>query len=150
MNSTKNLRVTPQRRVILEELRKVDTHPTADELYEMVRKRLPKVSLGTIYRNLDLLSSEGIIQKVQVGNSQMRFDGNPNAHMHITCIHCGRVADIFHGPDTSALCQEAQTEFTVLGCTVILRGICPECAAKENMHSDFASQDLDFRNTDQH
>ncbi|MFO7803945.1 MAG: transcriptional repressor [Desulfovermiculus sp.] len=140
MNPPKTLRVTPQRRVILEELRKVETHPTADELYEMVRKRLPKVSLGTIYRNLDLLSSEGIIQKLQAGNSQMRFDGNPEPHMHISCIHCGRVADVLSGPDTSSLCQSVQTDFTVLGCTILLHGICPECAAKETSLSSFASQ----------
>jgi Fur family ferric uptake transcriptional regulator len=121
--------MTPQRRVILEELRKVDTHPTADELYEMVRKRLPKVSLGTIYRNLDLLSSDGVIQKLQAGNSQMRFDGNAEPHMHISCIKCGRVADAHSGPDTSALCQEVETDFILLGCTVLLYGICPQCAA---------------------
>jgi Fur family ferric uptake transcriptional regulator len=143
VNQSKNFRVTPQRKVILEELRKVDTHPTADELYEMVRKRLPKVSLGTIYRNLDLLSSEGIIQKVQVGNSQMRFDGKPEAHMHISCVKCGRVADIFSGPDTSVLCQEVDTDFTVLGCNLLLYGICPECAAKENINSANTTKDLD-------
>ncbi|MDZ7760313.1 MAG: transcriptional repressor [Desulfovermiculus sp.] len=139
MNTSKALRVTPQRRVILEELRKVDTHPTADELYEMVRKRLPKVSLGTIYRNLDLLSSEGIIQKLQVGNSQMRFDGNPESHMHITCLQCRRVADVFHGPDTSGVCREVQTDFTVLGCTVLLYGMCPECAAEVDSSAPLAS-----------
>jgi Fur family ferric uptake transcriptional regulator len=139
VNPSKSLRVTPQRRVILEELRKVDTHPTADELYEMVRKRLPKVSLGTIYRNLDLLSSEGIIQKLQVGNSQMRFDGNPESHMHITCLQCGRVADIFHGPDTSRICQKVETDFTVMGCTVFLYGMCPECSAEEDPSVSFVS-----------
>jgi len=129
VQTAKTLRMTPQRRVILEELRKVDTHPTADELYEMVRKRLPKVSLGTIYRNLDLLSSDGVIQKLQAGNSQMRFDGNAEPHMHISCIKCGRVADVHSGPDTSALSQEVETDFILLGCTVLLYGICPQCAA---------------------
>ena len=131
--------MTPQRRVILEELRKVDTHPTADELYEMVRRRLPKVSLGTIYRNLDLLSSDGVIQKLQAGNSQMRFDGNAEPHMHISCIKCGCVADVHSGPDTSALTQEVQTDFILLGCTVLLYGICPQCAAEENSSEHFAS-----------
>jgi len=140
VNPPKTLRVTPQRRVILEELRKVDTHPTADELYEMVRKRLPKVSLGTIYRNLDLLSSEGIIQKLQAGNSQMRFDGNPKPHLHISCIHCGRVADVHSGPDTSSLCQNVQTDFTVLSCTILLHGICPECETEERSLASFVSQ----------
>lgn len=139
MQTSKTLRMTPQRKVILEELRKVDTHPTADELYEMVRRRLPKVSLGTIYRNLDLLSSDGVIQKLQAGNSQMRFDGNADPHMHISCIKCGRVADVYSGPDTSAFTQDVQTDFILLGCTVLLYGICPQCAAEENTSEHFAS-----------
>ena len=56
--------MTRQRMVILEELKRVRSHPTADELYGMVRDRLPKVSLATIYRNLDMLAREGIIQKI--------------------------------------------------------------------------------------
>lgn len=150
MNQAKDLRMTPQRKVIIEELRKVDTHPTADELYEMVRKRLPKVSLGTIYRNLDLLTSEGIIQKVQIGNSQMRFDGNPGAHMHISCIYCGRVADIFSGPDTSFLCQDLNTNFTVLGCNVLLYGICPECAAKRTVTTSDSSEEFHENDNEPH
>ena len=138
--ASKNLRVTPQRRVILEELCKLESHPTADELYEKVRKRLPKVSLGTIYRNLDLLSAEGVIQKLHAGNSQMRFDGNPEAHMHIICLHCGRVADVQSSPDTSELCESVETDFTVLGCTVLLHGICPECAADDEVTSSFLAQ----------
>ena len=54
--------MTRQRMIILEELRKVDTHPSADEVYEMVRKRLPRISLGTVYRNLEILSKTGEIQ----------------------------------------------------------------------------------------
>jgi len=60
-------RMTRQRRIILEELRKVDSHPTADEVYEMVRRQLPRISLGTVYRNLEILSREGLIQKVVLG-----------------------------------------------------------------------------------
>ena len=56
-----NLRMTRQRRVILEELCKVDTHPSADEVYVMVRKRLPRISLGTVYRNLEILTQSGEI-----------------------------------------------------------------------------------------
>ena len=63
----KTMRLTNQRQVILEELRKVKTHPTAGELYDMVRVRLPRIGLGTVYRNLELLSSSGIIKKPRVG-----------------------------------------------------------------------------------
>ena len=62
--------MTRQRQIILEELRKVVTHPSADEVYEMVRKRLPRISLGTIYRNLEILSENGDIQKLELGLKQ--------------------------------------------------------------------------------
>ena len=85
--------MTRQRRVILEELRKVNTHPSADEIYEIVRKRLPRISLGTVYRNLEILSEYGDIQKLEPGCSLKRFDGNPNEHCHIRCVSCDRIAD---------------------------------------------------------
>ena len=75
-----NLRMTQQRQVILEELRNVNTHPSADEIYEMVRKRLPRISLGTVYRNLEILCASGEIQKLEAGGSIKRFDGNPRNH----------------------------------------------------------------------
>jgi Fur family ferric uptake transcriptional regulator len=61
------MRLTSQRQVILEELKKVKSHPTANEVYDMVRKRLPRIGLGTVYRNLDLLAERGIIKKLEVG-----------------------------------------------------------------------------------
>ena len=59
-----NMRLTSQRQVILEELRKVKSHPTATEVYDMVRKRLPRIGLGTVYRNLELLAEKNIIKKL--------------------------------------------------------------------------------------
>jgi Fur family ferric uptake transcriptional regulator len=81
--------MTRQRRVILEELRKVDTHPSADEVYEMVRKRLPRISLGTIYRNLEILSETGEIQRLETGSHLKRFDGR--ADDHITSAACAAI-----------------------------------------------------------
>jgi len=69
------LKMTKQRRVIVEELKKLKTHPTATLIYELVRKRLPRISLGTVYRNLDLLAEAGIIQKLETAGTQKRFDG---------------------------------------------------------------------------
>jgi Fur family ferric uptake transcriptional regulator len=71
-----NMRLTNQRQVIIEELKKVTSHPTANEVFDMVRKRLPRIGLGTVYRNLDLLSDRGIIKKLEVGGEQKRFDGD--------------------------------------------------------------------------
>jgi Fur family ferric uptake transcriptional regulator len=63
------IRRSKQREIILEELKKFDSHPSADELYERVRKRLPHISLGTVYRNLEILAREGIIQRIATSDA---------------------------------------------------------------------------------
>ena len=131
MNSTiggKKLRRTNQRKVILEELCKVYSHPTASDVYEMVRKKLPKVSLGTVYRNLELLSSCGTIQKLDFGEPHKRFDGNPEPHYHIICTDCGRVDDI-HIPLKPILEKEAENAsgYKITGHHVSYSGTCPNC-----------------------
>ena len=83
-----------QRQVILEELQKVTSHPTAVELHAMVRDRLPSVSLGTVYRNLDLLARLGQIEKHEYSSGEARFDANMAEHDHLRCIRCGRVDDL--------------------------------------------------------
>lgn len=87
------IRMTNQRKVILEELKKHIDHPTADELYVQIRKVLPKISLGTVYRNLDQMSTNGTIAKIE-GSGQKRFDPNPLPHPHFRCIKCGSIEDI--------------------------------------------------------
>jgi Fur family ferric uptake transcriptional regulator len=128
MPNHKRHRNTRQRRVILEELKKVTTHPTASVLYEFVRRRLPRISLGTVYRNLELLTRLGLIQKLDVQGGEARFDGNPDAHYHVRCIHCGRVDDVHDLAD-----DPVRSEFTTLNGYEILGhrfeffGICPAC-----------------------
>ena len=133
MQTHPNLRMTRQRRVILEELRKVDTHPSADEIYEIVRKRLPRISLGTVYRNLEILSESGDIQKLEPGCSLKRFDGNPSEHCHIRCVHCDRIADAPMIPDLEIdLGRVNSTEFEIIGHRVEFLGVCPICSDKSN------------------
>jgi Fur family ferric uptake transcriptional regulator len=128
-----NQRMTSQRRVILEELRKVDTHPSANEVYKMVRKRLPRISLGTVYRNLELLSQTGYLQKLELGGTLKRFDGNPANHYHLSCIHCGRVVDAPADVDVAVEDNlENATNFKITGHKLELIGICPDCLQKEN------------------
>lgn len=124
----KVMRLTSQRKVILEELRKVTSHPTATEIYDMVRQRLPRISLGTVYRNLELLAANDIIQKLDFGEPQKRFDGNPEPHYHITCTGCGRVDDI-HIPLHHELDSKAAdySGYEVSGHHVEFRGLCPAC-----------------------
>jgi Fe2+ or Zn2+ uptake regulation protein len=129
-------RTTHQRRVILEEIRKVNTHPTADEVYEMVRKRLPRISLGTVYRNLEFLSTCGLIQKIGPVSSQMRFDGDPRNHYHIRCIHCGTVEDApIEIVDTIEQDIREASDYTILAHRLEFIGVCPACKKNDRKNN---------------
>ncbi len=133
MLKEKKLRMTQQRMVILEELRKVHTHPSADEIYEMVRLRLPRISLGTIYRNLEILCELGEIQKLELSGSLKRYDWNPQKHYHIRCLRCNRVDDAPIAPlqQLENDLYEA-TVFEIIGHNLEFTGLCPECSKKSN------------------
>ena len=121
-------RNTQQRRIILEELRKVSSHPTATDLYEIVRRRIPKISLGTVYRNLELLSQRGTIQKLTLGGAEARFDGNPDDHYHVRCVRCGQVGDVLGTPGETVPRQPRQVNgYEILGHRLEYVGICPDC-----------------------
>jgi len=128
MATGKFQRNTRQRQVILEELQKLTSHPTAAELYEIVRQRLPKISLGTVYRNLEHLAQNNIIQKLDISGSEARFDGNPARHHHVCCIHCGRVDDLHDLPaDPVGNKLKESNGWKILGYRLDFIGICPEC-----------------------
>ena len=120
--------MTRQRQVILEELRKVNSHPTADEVYQMVRRRLPRVSLGTVYRNLEMLSERGIIQKLEMGGSRRRFDGKVGDHYHVRCVSCGRLEDVPVKPTTAVeKAARGVSDYEILGHRLEFIGLCPQC-----------------------
>jgi len=127
----KTHRMTPQRKVILEELTKLNSHPGADEIYEAVRKRIPRVSLGTVYRNLEILSELGEIQKLELAGSMNRFDWDTNKHYHIRCMECGRVENAPLAP-LNQIEDElyGATVFTIMGHRLEFVGLCPKCSQK--------------------
>ena len=129
---TPMIRLTTQRQIILEELSKVKTHPTASEVYDMVRKRLPRIGLGTVYRNLELMAENGMIVKLEVGGTQKRFDATTDAHYHIRCSCCGRVDDI-DVPVIDSLVDAAaeNSSYHILGHHIEFTGICSQCSNKE-------------------
>lgn len=128
MDTLKSLRMTCQRQIILEELAKTKTHPTADEVYQFVRRRLPRISLGTVYRNLDILSRCGRVRKLELGGSQRRFDGNVEAHYHIRCRQCGKMSDVSMEPLTDLEAQAARkSDYRILGHQLEFLGLCPLC-----------------------
>ncbi|MGD9286044.1 MAG: transcriptional repressor [Desulfobacterales bacterium] len=130
LQNQSNLRMTRQRRVILEELCKVDTHPSADEVYEMVRKRLPRISLGTVYRNLEILAESGDIQKLEPSCTLKRFDGKTEDHYHLRCIRCDRVVDAPVGFDVSIKHDLGNgTDFKIIGHKLEFIGLCSDCVS---------------------
>ncbi|MBW7998393.1 MAG: transcriptional repressor [Candidatus Glassbacteria bacterium] len=130
MNATPARRMTRQRKLILEELRSTKSHPTADEIYAGVRRRLPRISLGTVYRNLQTLAADGEIHTLRDGG-RTRYDGTMHEHYHVHCLVCGQVGDL---PREAArdVGQRAgvRSDFRILGYKVEFVGVCPECERK--------------------
>jgi Fur family ferric uptake transcriptional regulator len=120
--------MTRQRKIILEELRNMHSHPTADEVYDSVRKRMPRISLGTVYRNLEILSQWGLAQKLDLAGNRRRFDGSMEDHYHVRCVRCGEVEDVPVEPlqhlEESA---RSNTDFEILGHRLNFLGLCPSC-----------------------
>jgi Fur family ferric uptake transcriptional regulator len=122
------IRLTTQRQILLEELSKVTSHPTACELYEMVRKRLPRIGLGTVYRNLELMADSGMILKLEQGGSQKRFDATTAPHYHVRCSICGKMDDVMINVQENITKNAAEkTSYRILGHNVEFSGECPSC-----------------------
>jgi Fur family ferric uptake transcriptional regulator len=120
---------TTQRKIIFEELKKLKTHPTADELYTLVKKRLPTISLGTVYRNLDLLAETGKILKLELSGKKKRFDGNTSNHFHLRCAKCGNIKDI-NDDEMSEIDEKLNQlaeKLKVDGYRLELSGLCDSC-----------------------
>jgi Fe2+ or Zn2+ uptake regulation protein len=127
--SARGLRTTQARRLILEAVRATDAHPTAEWVFRQVRRRLPHVSLGTVYRNLRQLVKCGLlVERTDPGGS--RFDGNTSEHHHFTCLRCGRVFDLAEPVDRALQRQVAsRTGFEVIRHRIEFFGRCGDCSA---------------------
>jgi len=125
------LRMTNQREMILKELKKSKGHLRADELYERIKKKMPRISLATIYRNLEILSEAGIVAKLEVSGRQKRFDYEVKPHDHIYCVSCHRVDDLdlqLKGVDFETMSDV--NGYTITGCRLEVSGLCPHCKDK--------------------
>jgi Fur family ferric uptake transcriptional regulator len=133
MNAASDLnlfRPTIQRQVMLEELAKAN-HPTACELYELVRRRLPRIGLGTVYRNLDMLAAAGVILKLEVGGTQKRYDADIEPHYHIRCCRCDKVENIdMHVIQDIIEAAAMKTSYNIIGHHIEFSGECPKCQHK--------------------
>jgi Fur family transcriptional regulator, peroxide stress response regulator len=129
------MRKSKQRDAILRVLMSTTSHPTAEWLYEEVKKEMPNISLGTVYRNLRVMKREGEILELEQTGTYRRFDANSANHYHFRCDGCGRVFDIDE-PVVPGIDErvERNTGFKVSHHRLEFRGLCCECqtAGKEN------------------
>jgi len=122
------LKITPQRTAIYKLLIRTDTHPTAEDIYQEVRKEMPNVSLDTVNRTLLTLAQIGAAFIVEGTGHPRRFDGGLEDHQHFRCIKCGKVVDFHYEPfDNIAVPDEIQGKFKILRKTVYLEGLCQTC-----------------------
>ena len=121
-------RNTKQKRAILKVLEGTKSHPTADWIYDEVRKEIPNISLGTVYRNLRLMADEGEITEVDLSGGHSRFDARRGNHYHFRCQMCDAVCDV-EEPVHKELDKkvETMTGFTISHHVLEFRGVCNEC-----------------------
>ncbi|MCB2212209.1 transcriptional repressor [bacterium] len=121
-------RMTSQRRAVLEVLHDTLDHPTADEVYLRVRDKLPRVSLATVYRNLDVLAELGQVRVIEFPGRPRRYDAMTDLHYHIVCVECGKVVDVHLSqlPDLGAMVARTGA-YEVLATRLEFEGRCSEC-----------------------
>ena len=111
-------------------------NPTAETVYLNIRREFPNISLGTVYRNLNLLAEIGEIQKLSPGIGPDRFDGNPAPHYHFICRHCGCVMDLtVSGLDHINILAGQDFDGEIEGHITYFYGACPSCKASEKCSS---------------
>ena len=121
-------RETKQREAILKYLKDTKSHPTADMIYDVVRKEIPNISKGTVYRNLKVLQESGQIAKLNIKGTVSRFEMRQADHYHFRCEQCGRVFDVDEPVDKNIDERVAKrTGFKVTRHQLEFRGLCKDC-----------------------
>ena len=134
----RGFRLTAPRRAVLEVVRGIKTHPTAEEVHRLVVRRAPGVSLGTVYRNLRRLVDAGLLGELP--GPRARFDANTRAHHHFTCLRCGRIADVEASvaePHSRVLSKrvEARTGLAITHYRIGFFGHCRQCQTQGRARS---------------
>ena len=126
------LKITPQRCAVYKKLIQSENHPTAEQLYQKVKKEFPNVSFDTVHRTLMTFTEIGLAEVVQSRGASRRFDAILDSHHHFTCVNCGKIVDFYHGEfDGLKIPEELRNEFTVFSKRVVLTGLCSECRKKK-------------------
>jgi len=126
-----NIRVTSQRKAILEFLAYSNEHPTAETIYKAIADKFPGMSVATVYNNLKLFTKIGFIKELSYGDASSRFDFYTEPHYHVICRRCGQISD-FHYPNLEDVEMAASklTGFDVDDHRLEVYGLCPNCQAE--------------------
>lgn len=128
-------RQTRQRQIVLETVRSRRDHPTAEDIFDEVRENDPRISRGTVYRNLNCLARDEELTRVGVPGGADRFDLRTDRHYHLRCVVCGSVSDAPLEYVSEFDRQAAErTGYAIKSHSVIFEGICPDCRGKKGNH----------------
>ncbi len=120
-----NLKVTPQRIAIVEELYH-NGHMNIDDLYKKLLSKFPSISLATIYKNVNAMIEKVFLNEVKIPNAKAVYELVKEDHSHLVCSSCGIIEDIH--VDTSVLETSVQTDFKIENTSVVFSGICHKCS----------------------
>lgn len=124
-------RNTVQKELVLEKVREMRSHVTADDVYAQIHNAHPNISKGTVYRNLSLLADEGEIRRVEIPDGPDRFDFTLEDHYHVRCVKCGEVFDVDMDAITDISSRIKDTHgMKFLDYDILFKGVCPECQNK--------------------
>jgi len=121
-------KLTRQREAVLQVVRERDDHPTASEIFQSARLRLPTISYATVYNSLRFLKEAGLVYEINFGDGASRYDRETDRHDHAICNDCGKLVD-FDLPQAADLMRVAarKSKFKPASVHLTLRGVCPDC-----------------------
>lgn len=121
------LRITPQRIAIVDYVINTEEHPSADQIYNVVKKKYPMVSLSTVYKTLDLMREKRLVQEIQI-NHETRYDGHIDDHINLICIKCGKIEDVDEDTISSIQSRAARkSKYQIIKSQFELIGYCSNC-----------------------
>ena len=124
-------RNTVQRQIVLQAVRSLHDHPTADSVYAVIAAEHPSISKATVYRNLNQLALQGEILRVPVPTGADRFDFNAQEHYHVRCTECGNVYDVFMPPISDLLDRVTDSsDVELTHYDILFEGVCAACRNK--------------------
>lgn len=132
------MRNTKQKDLIMKTVHGHGQHPTADEVYQSLKLSNPKLSLATVYRNLNQFADNGELGRVVIDGEPIHFDIHTGEHCHAVCEYCGKIMDIFDQGLQNRISEyfaniEGMTDFQLTRADLKFIGLCPECTAKKSL-----------------